>query len=125
MRPQVPIAGGIALFVLGAILRFAVAAGHVGGVDVHVVGIILMFAGVAALLIPLLLRGMTRPAAPERLRRHAAHRNNAPAPYPDIRPMNGMSRHPDPRLRRVVGAGRAWCCTPGLGRCGSPSSAGT
>lgn len=64
MRPQVPIAGGIALFVLGAILRFAVAAGHVGGVDVHVVGIILMFAGVAALLIPLLLRGMTRPAAP-------------------------------------------------------------
>jgi len=62
MRPQIPVTGGIALVVLGAILRFALAAGRIFTLDVHVVGVILMFAGLAAVLIPLLLRGRAQPA---------------------------------------------------------------
>ncbi len=43
------------LIVVGAILRFAVAAGSSHGVNVHVVGIIVLLAGVLGLLLSLLM----------------------------------------------------------------------
>ncbi|MFB4308220.1 DUF6458 family protein [Actinomadura sp. GTD37] len=52
--------GGIALLVVGAILVFAVT-GSVSGIDLHAVGTILMVAGVALLLLPLVVRGRPRP----------------------------------------------------------------
>ncbi|NKZ02782.1 hypothetical protein HGB48_03295 [Actinomadura latina] len=45
---------------IGAILVFAVT-GSVRGIDLHAVGAILMVAGVASLLLPLVLRGTSRP----------------------------------------------------------------
>jgi hypothetical protein len=41
-----PIAVGIAFIVLGAIFKFAVTGGRIGGLDLHAVGIILTLAGV-------------------------------------------------------------------------------
>jgi hypothetical protein len=43
---------GILLITVGAILRFALAAGSPHGLNVHIVGVILMVAGVAGLLLP-------------------------------------------------------------------------
>ncbi|MFB4299689.1 DUF6458 family protein [Actinomadura sp. NTSP31] len=51
---------GIALLMIGAILVFAVT-GSVSGVDLHAVGIIFMVAGVALLLLQLVMRGRPRP----------------------------------------------------------------
>jgi hypothetical protein len=52
-----PIAGGVALLTIGAILTFAVT-GSIRGIDLHAVGTILMAAGAALLLLPLVMRGM-------------------------------------------------------------------
>jgi hypothetical protein len=57
---------GIFLITVGAILRFALAAGSPHGLNVHVVGVILMLAGLLGLLLPPLVRG---PLKPDRLRR--------------------------------------------------------
>jgi hypothetical protein len=48
---------GIALVAAGAILRFAVPATFIHGLNLRVVGIIVMLAGVIALLLSLLVRG--------------------------------------------------------------------
>ncbi len=59
-----PIAVGILLIVLGAILKFAVTGGKIGGLDLHVVGIILMVAGTAGVLVPALIRNRSRFSRP-------------------------------------------------------------
>ncbi|HMD94366.1 MAG TPA: hypothetical protein VKG80_17190 [Trebonia sp.] len=64
-----PIAVGIAFIVLGAIFKFAVTGGKIGGLDLHVVGIILIIAGVVGMLLPVLIRNrsrLTRPIARNR-----------------------------------------------------------
>lgn len=48
---------GITLVVAGAILRFAVPATFIHGLNVHVVGVIVMLAGVFGLLLSLLVWG--------------------------------------------------------------------
>ena len=48
---------GIALVAAGAILRFAVPAAFIHGLDLRVVGVIVMLAGVIALLLSLLVWG--------------------------------------------------------------------
>jgi hypothetical protein len=55
-----PIAAGIALIVLGAILKFALTRGKVGGLDLHVVGVILILAGIAGMVLPVLRRRRSR-----------------------------------------------------------------
>jgi len=52
----------IALIAIGAILRFAIAAGSPHGLNVHVVGIVLMLAGLLGLLLSLLVWGPLNPA---------------------------------------------------------------
>ncbi len=47
---------GITLMAVGAILRFALAAGSPHGLNVHVVGVVLIVAGVFELLLSLLVR---------------------------------------------------------------------
>jgi hypothetical protein len=47
-----PIAGGIALLVVGAILTFALT-GSIRGIDLHMAGVILMLAGALGLVLPL------------------------------------------------------------------------
>jgi hypothetical protein len=52
-----PIAAGIALIVLGAILKFALtSSGKAGALDLHVVGVILILAGIAGMVLPMLIR---------------------------------------------------------------------
>lgn len=58
-----PLGGGIALLVVGAILAFAVTKGSAGPVDLHIVGVILMLGGALGLLLPLLVRVRRRPNA--------------------------------------------------------------
>lgn len=55
-----PVAGGIALLTIGAILTFAIT-GSIRGIDLPTVGTILMAAGVAVLLLPLVVGGMSPP----------------------------------------------------------------
>jgi hypothetical protein len=52
----------IALIAIGAILRFAIAAGSPHGLNVHVVGVVLILAGVLGLLVSLLVWGPLNPA---------------------------------------------------------------
>lgn len=59
-----PVAGGIALLVVGAILRYALTTGTAHGIDLHIVGVILMLAGLAGLLLPLLARTSRRSNRP-------------------------------------------------------------
>jgi hypothetical protein len=59
-RRVMPIAGGVALLTIGAILTFAVT-GSIRGIDLHAVGAILMAAGAALLLLPLVFGGMSPP----------------------------------------------------------------
>jgi Domain of unknown function (DUF6458) len=54
------IAAGIAFIVIGAILTFALKGGHIGELDLHAVGVILMLAGVAGILLPMLIRNSSR-----------------------------------------------------------------
>jgi hypothetical protein len=58
---------GILLITVGAILRFAVAAGSPLGLNVHIVGVILMVVGVVGLLLPRLAG--SAPLHRDRLRR--------------------------------------------------------
>jgi hypothetical protein len=55
----------ITVIAVGAILRFALAAGSPHGLNVHVVGVVLILAGVLALLLSLLVRA--RPRRPHSL----------------------------------------------------------
>lgn len=55
-----PIAVGIAFIILGAIFKFAVTGGRIGGLDLHAVGIILMLAGIIGMLLPVLIRNRSR-----------------------------------------------------------------
>jgi uncharacterized protein DUF6458 len=59
----------IALIVIGAILRFAIATGSSHGLNVHAVGVILILAGVLGLVLSLLVWG---PLSPARRRRSRA-----------------------------------------------------
>ena len=52
----------ITLIAVGAILRFALAAGSPHGLNVHVVGVIIIGAGVLGLLLSLLVWGPLNPA---------------------------------------------------------------
>jgi hypothetical protein len=58
-----PIGGGIALIVVGAILTFALT-GSIRGIDLHIAGVILMLAGIAGLLLPLAVRTRRRSNRP-------------------------------------------------------------
>jgi hypothetical protein len=51
------VGGGIALVAAGAILRFAVPAAFIHGLNSQVVGVIVMLVGVSALLLSLLVWG--------------------------------------------------------------------
>jgi hypothetical protein len=66
----------ILLITVGAVLRLAVSARSVLGLNVHVVGIILVLAGVLGLLMPRLAHA---PLSPDRLRRWV--RPNQPEAY--------------------------------------------
>jgi hypothetical protein len=59
-----PIAAGIALIVLGAIFKFAISGGKIGGLDLHVVGVILILAGIVGIALPMLIRNRSRFARP-------------------------------------------------------------
>jgi len=58
----------LTLIVIGAVLRFALAAGSPHGLNVHVVGVIVLLAGVLGVILPFLARlpqnRRQRPAAP-------------------------------------------------------------
>jgi hypothetical protein len=58
------IAVGIAFIVLGAIFKFAVSGGKIGGLDLHVVGVILILAGIVGIALPMLIRNRARFARP-------------------------------------------------------------
>jgi hypothetical protein len=58
------IAVGIAFIVLGAIFTFALKGGHIGELDLHAVGVILMLAGVAGIMLPMLIRNRSRFSRP-------------------------------------------------------------
>jgi hypothetical protein len=55
-----PMAGGMALLTIGAVLAFAVT-GSVRGIDLRAVGAILMVAGAVLMLLRLVVRGRPRP----------------------------------------------------------------
>jgi hypothetical protein len=55
-----PIAGAIAVVIVGAILTFAVNVGPTAGFDLRIIGIILMLGGAAGLVLPLLMRSGSR-----------------------------------------------------------------
>jgi|SRR5579872_2910028 len=55
---------GIALIVLGAIFKFALTSGRIGGLDLHVVGVILMLAGFVGMVLPVLIRNRSRFSRP-------------------------------------------------------------
>ena len=65
------IAVGIAFIVVGAILKFAVTGGKIGGLELHAVGIILMLAGVLGMLLPVLIRNRSRFTRPVTRNRQA------------------------------------------------------
>lgn len=58
-----PIGGGIALIVVGAVLTFALT-GSIRGIDLHIAGVILMLAGIAGLVLPLVVRTRRRSNRP-------------------------------------------------------------
>ncbi|MBO2456360.1 hypothetical protein J4709_01990 [Actinomadura sp. LCR2-06] len=57
---MMPMAGGMALLTIGAVLAFAVT-GSLRGIDLQTVGAILMVAGAILLLLHLVVRGRPRP----------------------------------------------------------------
>ena len=84
---------GIALVVAGVIVRFAVPASFIYGLNVHVVGVIVMLAGVIALLLSLLVWGPL-----SRRRNHSGDHGQAALPlarqrsvYQDQPPARGPS----------------------------------
>jgi hypothetical protein len=58
------IAAGIALIVLGAIFKFALTSGTIGGLNLHTVGVILILAGVVGILLPMVRRNRSRFSRP-------------------------------------------------------------
>ena len=54
------IAVGIVFIVVGAIFKFGLTSGKIGSLDLHAVGVILMLAGVAGMLLPVLIRNRSR-----------------------------------------------------------------
>jgi hypothetical protein len=106
-RCVMPIAGGVALLTIGAILTFAVT-GSIRGIDLHAVGTILMAAGAALLLLPLVMRGMSPPKRWSARSRQDAikeadngRRNSAAPPHRDSPPdADGAARQDRGRLRR-------------------------
>ncbi|MEV0407313.1 DUF6458 family protein [Actinoallomurus sp. NPDC050550] len=94
-----PIGGGIALIVVGAILTFALT-GSVRGIDLHMAGVILMLAGAAGLLLPLLVRTRrrsNRPAARSRQDVIDEGPQTLVAPPGQDPPLNDDRRTPDGR----------------------------
>ena len=56
MRRPVPLAGGVTLIIIGAILKFALTTSRPGhGLDLHLIGVIVMAAGVAVVALPLVM----------------------------------------------------------------------
>ncbi|MFI0487700.1 DUF6458 family protein [Actinomadura sp. 9N215] len=106
-RCVMPIAGGVALLTIGAILTFAVT-GSVRGIDLHAVGTILMAAGAALLLLPLVMRGMSPPKRWSARSRQDAideaddRRRNpaAPPPHDSSPDADGATRQSRARPRR-------------------------
>jgi len=86
---------GIALVAAGAIVRFAVPATFIHGLDPRVVGVILMLAGVIALLLSLLVWGPLN-----RRRNHFGGYGSGMPPLARQRSVHGTSRHRAGRLRR-------------------------
>ncbi len=74
----------ITLITVGAILRFALAAGSPHGLNVHVVGIVLILAGILGLLLSLLARG------PRRRRNRPDDDDRAAPPLSRQRPSPGQ-----------------------------------
>jgi hypothetical protein len=70
-----PIGGALALFIVGATLRFALNE-PVHGVDLHIAGVILMLAGLIAVVLSVLVR--SGPSLPT-LRRPVVRRTRPPA----------------------------------------------
>jgi hypothetical protein len=89
---------GILLITVGAIFRFALAAGSPHGLNVHIVGVILMVAGVAGLLLPRLAASL--PLHRDRLRRWV--RRTSPG---------RTTRHPPAQTHRSPAIGRHWSRT--------------
>ncbi|MFI0372621.1 DUF6458 family protein [Actinomadura sp. 1N219] len=95
-----PMAGGVALLTIGAILIFAVT-GSIRGIDLHAVGTILMAAGAAVLLLPLVMRGMSPPKRWSARSRQDAldeaddRRRNSAAPHHDSPPDTDGPTRPD------------------------------
>jgi hypothetical protein len=86
---------GIALVAAGAIVRFAVPATFIHGLDPRVVGAIVMLAGVIALLLSLLVWGPLN-----RRRNHFSGYGSGTPPLARQRSVHGTSRHRAGRLRR-------------------------
>ena len=86
---------GIALVAAGAIVRFAVPATFIHGLDPRVAGVILMLAGVIALLLSLLVWGPLN-----RRRNHFGGYGSGMPPLARQRSVHGTSRHRAGRLRR-------------------------
>ena len=86
---------GIALVAAGAVVRFAVPATFIHGLDPRVVGVILMLAGVIALLLSLLVWGPLN-----RRRNHFGGYGSGMPPLARQRSVHGTSRHRAGRLRR-------------------------
>ena len=86
---------GIALVAAGAIVRFAVPATFIHGLDPRVVGVIVMLAGVIALLLSLLVWGPLN-----RRRNHFGGYGSGMPPLARQRSVHGTSRHRAGRLRR-------------------------
>jgi hypothetical protein len=83
-----PVAGGVALFTLGAILTFALT-GSVRGIDLTILGVILMVAGACTLLLPLL--GLIR-----------SFLNGKPGPRRQLRSRSGGDKPPARSRQNVI-----------------------
>ena len=86
---------GIALVAAGAIVRFAVPATFIHGLDPRVVSVIVMLAGVIALLLSLLVWGPLN-----RRRNHFGGYGSGTPSLARQRSVHGTSRHRAGRLRR-------------------------
>jgi len=101
-----PIVGAIALLVVGAILTFALTSESINGLDLTVVGIILMLAGVAGLLLPLLMRTRQRSIEPVAGSRQDAIDDGALVELPDTDHALQSQRRAQDRRRLWVRRGR-------------------
>ena len=100
---------GVALVAAGAILRFALPAAFINGLDLRVAGVIVMLAGVIALLLSLLVWGPLS----RRGNHSGGYGSGTPpiarqrsVPGPDagakaVAAVTGSPRHPRPAPRRI------------------------